>query len=144
MRLTTIGFTKTTAERFFTRLRDARVRTIIDVRLHNVSQLAGFAKRDDLRYFARTIVDADYVHLPSLAPTEPMLAAYRAPDGSWDRFAESFVRLLAERRVEESIPRELLADGCLLCSEDRAHRCHRRLVAEYLQSRWGSVVIEHL
>ena len=132
------------AERFFTRLRDARVRTIVDVRLHNVSQLAGFAKRDDLRYFARTIVGADYVHLPSLAPTEAMLAAYRSPGGSWDRYAEAFLGLLAERRVEETTSRELLAEGCLLCSEDRAHRCHRRLVAEYLQGKWGDVAIEHL
>jgi len=139
----TIGFTKTSAEHFFGRLKGAGVRALIDVRLNNVSQLAGFAKRDDLAFFTREIAGASYAHRPELAPTRPMLEAYRR-GGSWDAYARSFLSLMASRRVEETVPRAALDHGCLLCSEDEPHRCHRRLVAEYLATRWGGLDIEHL
>lgn len=144
MKLFTIGFTRSSAERFFDRLERAGVRRVIDVRLHATSQLAGFAKRDDLRYFLRRLGELDYLAPPELAPTEEMLAAYRAKRIDWDEYARRFRDLLESRRIDETIPREIADHGCLLCSEATAHQCHRRLVAEHLAARWGGVQIVHL
>lgn len=143
--LFTIGFTQTSAEHFFTRLRSAGVRRVIDVRLHNVSQLAGFAKRDDLRYFLETIGGIEYEHVPALAPTADLLERYRKRNhrGSWEAYADGFRELIRER-VIESLPRATFEGACLLCSEHSAERCHRRLVAEYLSERWGGLAIQHL
>lgn len=143
MRIFTIGFTKTTAERFFSRLRSSGAKKIIDVRLNNKSQLAGFAKRDDLPYFAEAICGIGYEHLPELAPTQDMLEAYRKRRISWAEYESKFLDLMATRRIEE-IDRVKLDGSCLLCSEDKPHRCHRRLVAEYLKAKWGDVEIAHL
>jgi uncharacterized protein (DUF488 family) len=143
MKLFTIGFTKTSADKFFERMKRAEVRRVIDVRLNNVSQLAGFAKRDDLRYFAKEICGADYQHRPDLAPTQEMLDGYKKLGGSWAEYEQKFLDLMARRRIER-IERGDLEGGCLLCSEDKPHHCHRRLVAEYLRERWGDVEIVHL
>jgi uncharacterized protein (DUF488 family) len=143
MKIFTIGFTQSTAEHFFGRLKSAHVREIVDVRLNNVSQLAGFAKRDDLRYFAREICKVGYRHLPALAPTQAMLDAYKKERGSWDSYASQFMELMRQRRIED-LDSELLDSVCLLCSEHRPHHCHRRLVAEYLRARWQDVEIVHL
>jgi uncharacterized protein (DUF488 family) len=144
MRLFTIGFTKKSAETFFTKLQRAGVARLVDVRLNNVSQLAGFAKRDDLRFFTKAICHVDYVHLPELAPTQEMLDAYKKHKGDWERYERQFLDLMKSRRIEETVQRDLLDGGCLLCSEDKPHHCHRRLVAEYLKGRWGDVDIEHI
>lgn len=143
MRIFTIGFTKTSAEHFFNRLNRSGARKIIDVRLNNVSQLAGFAKRDDLRYFAREICGMQYEHLPVLAPTQPMLDDFKKKRGSWDAYARQFMALMRERRIE-GLDRAGMDGACLLCSEDKPHACHRRLVAEYLGEAWEGVQIEHL
>ncbi len=144
MRLFTIGFTKTTAESFFARLQRAGVKRVLDVRLNNVSQLAGFAKRDDLRYFLKAIGGMDYSHEPLLAPTQPLLDSYKKDGGDWGDYERAFLKLIADRKVEEKISRELANGACLLCSEDRPHHCHRRVAAEYLRDRWGDVEIGHL
>jgi uncharacterized protein (DUF488 family) len=144
MKLFTIGFTKKSARRFFELLRSSGARRLVDVRLNNVSQLAGFAKKDDLAYFAKTICGMEYLHLPVLAPTQEMLDRYRKERGDWQDYERQFVDLMRQRRIEETVSKEALADGCLLCSEDRPHHCHRRLVAEYLKERWGDVDIVHL
>jgi uncharacterized protein (DUF488 family) len=144
MTLYTIGFTRKSAEIFFTRLQEERVKRLVDVRLNNISQLAGFSKRDDLRFFARAICDIDYVHLPQLAPTQEMLDAFKKQKGDWQEYARQFVELIAERRIEDTVARELLDGGCLLCSEEKPAECHRRLVAEYLRDKWGDVEIRHL
>jgi uncharacterized protein (DUF488 family) len=144
MKIYTIGFTKTSAEHFFLRLQKAGVKRVIDVRLNNVSQLAGFAKKDDLRYFLQAISGIEYVHRPELAPTQEMLDAYKKNGGDWAEYERRFVALIASRRIEESIPRDLVDGACLLCSEDKPHHCHRRLVAEYLKERWGEAEIFHL
>ena len=143
MRIFTIGFTKTTAENFFSRLKSSGAKKIIDVRLKNVSQLAGFAKRDDLKYFGKAICGMDYQHLPALAPTQDILDAYKKYKGSWADYERKFLDLMAKRRIEE-IDREQLDGGCLLCSEDTPHHCHRRLVVEYLRDKWGDFEVEHL
>jgi uncharacterized protein (DUF488 family) len=109
-----------------------------------VSQLAGFAKKDDLRYFMREIVGASYVHRPELAPTQEMLDEYKKSGGTWEEYAQRFLDLMASRHVEDKVLREQLDGACLLCSEDKPHHCHRRLVAEYLRDKWGTIEIEHL
>jgi uncharacterized protein (DUF488 family) len=144
MKIFTIGFTRKPAEIFFTRLKAAGVKRLVDVRLNNVSQLAGFAKREDLRFFCRTICGIDYLHLLELAPTQEMLDAYKKQKGDWDLYARQFLALLRERRVEETISQETLAEACLLCSEELPEQCHRRLVAEYLQQKWAGVAVEHI
>ncbi len=143
MKLFTIGFTKSTAERFFTRLSKANVRKLVDVRLNNVSQLAGFAKRDDLKYLTKAICHIDYQHIPALAPTQDILDQYKKDGGAWEAYAQKFLDLMMRRQIE-NLSRSDLDGGCLLCSEDKPHHCHRRLVAEYLRDKWGDVQIEHL
>ena len=144
MRIVTIGFTKKPARRFFGLLRDSGVKRVLDVRLNNASQLSGFAKRDDLAWFLDQLCAIGYVHEPRLAPTSTLLSDYRKKRIDWDTYTTRFLDLMHERRVDETIPRELLDGGCLLCSEHQPHRCHRRLVAEYLDDRWGGIRIEHL
>jgi uncharacterized protein (DUF488 family) len=144
MNLFTIGFTKKSAERFFGLLRNAGVATLVDVRLNNVSQLAGFAKRDDLKYFLGEICGVNYAHRPDLAPTQAMLDDYKKHGISWTAYEDRFLELIKNRRVEDTVPQELLDNAVLLCSEDKAQHCHRRLVAEYLEQRWDDVTIQHL
>lgn len=140
----TVGFTKKTAGEFFEKLRAAGIKRVVDVRLNKVSQLAGFSKRDDLEYFLKEILDVEYVEAPLLAPTQPMLDAYKKNKGSWDSYENDFLRLMEERHIEDKIDPSLLAGGCLLCSEDTPHYCHRRLVVDYLQKRWGNLSIKHI
>ena len=144
MRILTIGFTKKRAQRFFELLRSAGAKRVVDVRLHNASQLAGFAKRDDLAWFLREICRMDYRHVPALAPTKELLAAYRKAEIEWPVYEKRFLDLMRERRIEETVDRQLLDNSCLLCSEDQPHHCHRRLVAEYLNAHWGGVDVVHL
>ena len=135
--VSTVGFTQTTAKGFFERLLSCKVRKVVDVRLHNTSQLAGFAKAEDLAYFLERIGGIEYLHQPLLAPTDPMLKAYKKEKGDWDRYASDFLWLMKERRIEERIKPETLDKACLLCSEATPHHCHRRLVCEYLNDKWG-------
>ena len=144
MKVSTIGFTQKSAQRFFELLRESGTRRIVDVRLRNNSQLAGFAKKDDLAWFARELCDVEYVHVPHLAPTKELLIEYRQGRISWDAYEERFVGLMKARRIESVLPRDVVNDGCLLCSEDQPHHCHRRLVAEYLKEHWGDLETEHL
>ena len=144
MRVFTIGFTRKSAETFFFTLCGSAAKRVVDVRLNNVSQLAGFSKRDDLHYFLRAICSLDYLHLPELAPTQDLLDQYRKLKGGWPAYERQFLALMKQRRIEETVPRDVIADGCLLCSEDLPDRCHRRLVAEYLRDHWGNLDIVHL
>ena len=144
MKLYTIGFTKKPAHRFFKLLRASGARRLVDVRLNNVSQLAGFAKRDDLAYFLKEICQIGYVHMPALAPAQEMLDSYKKQRSSWATYEREFLGLMRERRIEETVSRDVLEGACLLCSEDKHHHCHRRLVAEYLDEHWGGIEIVHL
>lgn len=144
MKIFTIGFTKKTAEEFFETLRASGAKRLVDVRLNNVSQLAGFAKRKDLIYFLGKICGMEYVHLPALAPTKDILDEYKKRKGDWQVYEQGFLGLMRERGVEQTVSRDVLADGCLLCSEEKPQHCHRRLVAEYLKEHWGDVDISHL
>lgn len=145
MNVFTIGFTKKSARKFFDTLKDSGAKRVVDVRLNNVSQLAGFAKKDDLAFFLERVCSMSYVHLPALAPTQEMLDAYKKDGGDWSTYEQRFLDLMERRKIESTVPRELIEDGCLLCSEDKPHHCHRRLVAEYLRARWGGgFTIKHL
>ena len=143
-KLFTIGFTKKTAEVFFTRLKSANVKRILDIRLNNSSQLSGFAKQNDLKFFLKEIGKIDYVHLPKLCPTDDILDAYKKGRMSWSEYEERFTSLLKQRQVEKILSVELLDHSCLLCSEDKADHCHRRLVGEYLSHTLGDLEIVHL
>ena len=144
MKVFTIGFTKTSAESFFNRLQKAGVKRVIDVRLNNVSQLAGFAKKEDLRYFLKAIGGIAYTHEPMLAPTQEMLDAYKKNGGDWPVYERRFLALIAERRIEDIVQHTAVDGACLLCSEDKPAQCHRRLVVEYLQRKWGDIEVAHL
>jgi uncharacterized protein (DUF488 family) len=140
MEIYTIGFTKKTAAEFFESLKHHEIERLVDVRVRNTSQLAAFAKRDDLVYFLGRLAHADYVHEPMLAPTKELLKAYRDGDLGWEAYEVAFLDLMAKRRVEDVIPRELFAGRTvLLCSEPTPERCHRRLVIEYLDRAWSDV-----
>jgi uncharacterized protein (DUF488 family) len=143
-RLFTIGFTQKTAETFFTKLQSAGVKRILDVRLNNISQLAGFAKRDDFRYFLKSLCDIEYLHLSNLAPTREILDAYKKKKGGWVAYETDFLSLMMARRIEDNIVIETLSGGCLLCSETAPDHCHRRLVAEYLRNKLGPIEIIHI
>lgn len=143
--LTTIGFTKTSAEHFFRRLRSAGVARVIDVRLNNSSQLAGFAKSRDLAWFLKELVAAEYLHEPLLAPTQDILTAFKKLKGDWSLYRSRFLDLMDKRRIDEVLSPDLFDKACLLCSEDKPHHCHRSLVAEFLNDRWsGTLSVRHL
>lgn len=144
IKLFTIGFTEKTAATFFTLLITAGVRKIMDTRLNNVSQLAGFAKGKDLEYFAREIGNMGYEHFINLAPTKDLLSRYRDHSINWGEYEKEYISLLDERNIVEHIDFEKLNDSCLLCSEHKPERCHRRLLAEYLQGKNQEIEIIHL
>lgn len=141
--LFTIGFTQKNAEQFFETLIEAGVKCVIDTRLNNVSQLAGFAKQKDLKYFLSKLGGIKYVHLLDLAPTKDILDDYKKKQISWSDYEKKFNTLIIERKIEKKVSSELLDAGCLLCSEAKPHYCHRRLVAEYLQQRLDAEIKVH-
>lgn len=145
MKIYTIGFTQKKADQFFGFLRTNDVKTLIDVRLNNVSQLSGFAKRDDLKFFLKELCNINYEHAPDLAPTKDILNAYKKKEISWDIYEDKFLNLMARRNIEKSIVPELINNGCLLCSEHKPHFCHRRLVVEYLNKYSDlNLTVKHL
>ena len=144
IKLFTIGFTKKSAAQFFSTLQSAGVKRVVDTRLNNNSQLAGYSKRDDLAYFLRTIAGIEYVHLLDLAPTQEMLDRYKKQGQGWAEYEREFNALIERRKIAETVPRELLHEACLLCSEHEPEHCHRRLVAEHFQRSWRDVTIVHL
>lgn len=145
IKLFTIGFTQKSAEDFFELLIQSNVRRIIDTRLNNVSQLAGFAKQKDLKYLLNKIGGIEYIHILELAPTKDILDDYKKKRIDWNTYEQNFNQLIANRQIEHRVSAELLNGGCLLCSEAKPHHCHRRLVAEYFQKKLtDEVEIHHL
>jgi uncharacterized protein (DUF488 family) len=145
MEVFTIGFTKKTAAEFFGILRGNGIKRLVDVRLNNVSQLAGFTKREDLQFFLREICAAEYRHEPLLTPTQDMLDVYRKKKGSWQEYEHKFLALMSSRTIEERLDRSVFAvPTVLLCSEPTPEHCHRRLVVQYLQNKWGDLSVQHL
>lgn len=132
MTIYTIGFARKSAQEFFETLRRSGAKRLLDIRLHNTSQLAGFTKRKDLQYFLQQIVGMEYCEVPLLAPEDRFLKEYRKTK-DWAQFEQRYLELLKERQVERQIERGLFEGGAvLLCSEAKPERCHRRIAAEYL------------
>lgn len=144
MKVFTIGFTEKPASRFFDLIRKSGARRVVDVRLNNTGQLAGFSKRDDLQFFLREICGVDYIHIPDLAPTQEILDAYKKHGGAWSVYESEFLNLMERRRIDASVAQSVIDQGCLLCSEHRPHHCHRRLVVEFLERKWGGMESLHL
>jgi uncharacterized protein (DUF488 family) len=145
MEIYSIGFTQKSAGQFFDTLKVNGIERLLDVRLNNTSQLAGFAKQADLAYFLQEICNCSYEHEPLLAPEQEMLDSYKKLKGSWDIYAEQFMNLMHTRKIESAISQQSFnRKTVLLCSEPTAEHCHRRLVLEYLQLSWKNVIIRHL
>lgn len=144
IKLFTIGFSQKSARQFFKILQQAGVKKVADIRLNNVSQLAGFTKKDDLAFFLHAIAGIEYKHYPKLAPTKEILDGYKKNKLSWPEYEERFTKVMIERKIESLVTPDELDQACLLCSEPTADMCHRRLVAEYIRSKWGNVEIHHL
>ncbi|MCC7407607.1 MAG: DUF488 domain-containing protein [Phycisphaeraceae bacterium] len=144
MNLYTLGFSGKSAQQFFDLLRQHHVRRLLDTRLWNRSQLAGFTKQDDLAYFCRTILGIDYQHLPLLAPSKELLEGYKAGQITWQQYVPIYRDLLEKRHAADVLSKDLFADACLLCAEPTAEQCHRRLAAEYFQRTWGDITITHI
>ncbi|MFA0660649.1 DUF488 family protein [Vibrio splendidus] len=145
MEIYTIGFTQKNAAKFFGFISNENISTLIDVRLNNVSQLAGFAKRDDLKFFLNELCQTEYIHMPELAPTKQILSDYKKNVITWEKYENEFLNLMAQRNVERLVSPSLLENGCLLCSEHEPHFCHRRLVVEYLnQTTNFKLNVKHL
>lgn len=143
--LYTIGFTQKSAEHFFSLLTINQVKRIIDTRLNNTGQLAGFSKKEDLRYFARTILGIEYIHWEESAPEQLMLDAYKKKLMKWDQYAQEYEALLQRRKIESQMELIVGASGCLLCSEAKPHQCHRRLLADYLSRTSGrNISVKHI
>ncbi|MFC1676810.1 DUF488 family protein [Planctomycetota bacterium] len=140
----TIGFAKKCACEFFTKLMDAGIKTVIDVRLNNASQLAGFTKKRDIEYFLKEIGNIDYLHRPELAPTKNILDTYKKKEIDWGEYEFQFKQLMTKRQIENLVTPEEINNACLLCSEPIPEKCHRRLVAEYLRNHWDDILITHL
>lgn len=143
--LFTVGFTQKSAEQFFGLLKRSQVRRLVDTRLNNSGQLAGFSKKEDLRYFVRAILDIDYVHWQESAPEQAMLDGYKKKQIQWDEYAKEYEALLQRRKIESQVDLVLGANACLLCSEAKPHMCHRRLLADYVnRARGGTLTVKHL
>jgi len=144
LNLFTIGFTKKTAEEFFDLLIKNNVKNLIDIRLNNKSQLAGFAKGEDLKFFLNKIGQIEYKYMPEFAPTEDLLKGYRKNQISWEEYEKQYNKLLIERTVLKNKDISIFDNACLLCSEPTAKQCHRRLAAEYLRDLNKDIKIVHL
>ena len=145
MNVFTIGFTKKSAEHFFNEMKDNKVKKIIDVRLNNISQLSGFAKKNDLIFFLEKLCGIDYIHLDELAPTKSILEPYQKKKITWEQYEIEFINLMERRSIEKSINIAEMDKSCLLCSEDKPHFCHRRLVLQYLNSKMDNIFkVRHL
>lgn len=145
MKTYTIGFTQKTAKQFFSLIKNNNITRIVDVRLNTTSQLAGFAKKNDLSYFLKELCQADYIYVSDLTPTKPMLDAYKNKNITWDAYADKFNNLMVQRHIERTVDKTILDNGCLLCSEHEPHQCHRRLIVEYLNVCWDkNIKVVHL
>lgn len=144
IKLYTIGFTGKTAEDFFSLLKNSEINKIVDTRINNVSQLSGFAKGNDLRFFAKEIAGISYDHEVDFAPTKELLANYRNKKVNWKEYEDAYLNLLDMRKIIQKVNVEDLHQNCLLCSEHTPEKCHRRLLAEYFKSVRNDIDIIHL
>lgn len=131
--LYTIGFTQKSAEQFFELLKKNQVARIIDIRINNASQLAGFAKGKDLQYFVKQICNANYEYVKDFAPTKELLAKWRKAEINWEQYTRVYLNLLKERSILKKYDVKKFNNACFLCSEETPELCHRRLLVEYMK-----------
>jgi uncharacterized protein (DUF488 family) len=144
MEVYTIGFTQKSAQEFFDTLKRNNIGQIVDIRLNNTSQLAGYTKKSDLRYFLRELCGIDYYHFEFLAPTKEIRDQY-ARSKDWDIYSREYIELLESRDVLNKLEKSFFERRtCFLCSEALPEHCHRRLLTEYLQEHWGDIEVVHL
>lgn len=140
MKIYTIGFTRKTAFEFFETLKSNNIRRLIDVRINNSSQLAGFSKKSDLEYFLKVICNADYVHMPLLAPTLTLKDDYKKGKLTCADFSSAYYKLIRARKIENVLDKESFkASTVFLCSEAKPEYCHRKILVEYLKELWKDV-----
>ena len=144
MKIYTIGFTKKSAKEFFSILKKNNIKTILDVRLNNNSQLFGFAKYPDLPFFLKELCDINYIHDTDFAPTKDLLKDYKSKNINWETYEHEFNNIIIKRNICEKIKKLDLDRLCLLCSEKEPDFCHRRLIAEYIKEMYEGVEIIHL
>lgn len=144
MNIYTIGSGGKSAQVFFHKLESAGIKTVADIRLNNTSQLAGFTKKNDLKFFLNRISSIEYIHLPELAPDESLLKEYRNGDLKWKDYEIRYISLIMEREATFELSMVVREGICFLCSEDKPDFCHRRLLAEYIQKKFTDIEIIHL
>jgi uncharacterized protein (DUF488 family) len=142
--LYTIGFAKKSARTFFTLLKQNHIARLIDIRLNNSSQLAGYTKKEDLQYFLESICNCLYLYIPEFAPSKEILDNYKENKMSWAEYELKYNLLIAQKAPHKTLKIEELNKSCLLCAEPIPDKCHRRLAAEYLQKQFSGISIEHL
>jgi len=143
----TIGFTGKTAEEFFSILTEHKIKTLIDIRLNTKSQLSAFAKMPDLEFFLKQLCRISYIYYPGLAPSDDLLSAYRKKEIDWPGYETRYLALLEERHTAPALKKELRKwklPVCLLCAEQTAKFCHRRLAAEFISHNVKTMEIIHL
>ena len=143
--LFTIGTSKKSLRRFIELLQKAKVDAVIDTRRNNTSQLAGFSKKEDLEFLLMEGFRIAYEHRPELAPSEPLLATFRA-DKDWDRYSMGFLDEMEAGSMHETLLGliDRYRRPCLLCACDSEKQCHRRLLAEALQEARPELEVRHL
>lgn len=144
MNLYTIGFVKKSAKDFFDILKNNGIIKVIDIRLNNKSQLAGFTKKEDLQFFLKAICNIDYVHIEQYAPTKELLKTYKKKKIDWEEYEKEYTAILDRRNILNNIDYSIFENACLLCSEPTAQQCHRKLLAEYLARGNREITIIHL
>ena len=141
MNLYTIGFTKHTSEEFFEKLKSTGVKRVIDIRITKTSQLAGFAKGSDLPYLLKVTGGIGYLSHSELAPTKELLKSYRSKDITWTEFEGKYKKQIKDTKAILGLNKSDFEEACLLCSEETAEKCHRRLLAEELAKIWDLEII---
>jgi len=144
IKLYTIGFTKKSAKQFFELLKKNGIKKIIDIRINNSSQLAGFAKGADLEYFAKEIANIGYSHFTDFAPTKELLSDYQNKKVDWVGYQKIFRQLIEKRNIDKKYNIKDFDNACFLCSEELPTQCHRKLLVEYFKEKKSDILIVHL
>jgi len=141
----TIGFTKKTAKQFFALLKKNGIKKVVDIRLNNKSQLAGFAKGVDLQYFLK-LHGIEYEHNIMLAPTKELRKRYndKKVKMSFEEYTDEFTKIMQQRSCIIKLQNKDLDKVCYLCSEDTPDKCHRKLVVEEIKGSNKDIQIIHL
>ena len=147
MTLYTIGFTQKTAKQFFELIKENQIELLVDIRLNNKSQLAGFSKGEDLKYFLKEICNCNYEHCVEYAPSKEILDSYKKGNLSWDEYVSQYIPLMNSRKAPQKFLKSFSNQKrvCLLCSEPTLEKCHRRLLAEMIEnSAQDEVSVVHI